>query len=181
LNLPAVLDRFVFQDAAGQMGQIACDLGNAYQKTGVRRFNGALLYFLNFQPLEDIRKQKDSGDVLDEESKAVLMDDSRLRANLHATIEYIDETTARLDDTDMTCPDAALIKREFVQMARFAKHGAKLGLLQLRDDSVNAESVEKDLSLIEGEYPDLWLARRRPGGLADSFRRIQDSRNLHRN
>jgi len=178
LNLPAVLDRFVFQDAAGQMGQIACDLGNAYQKTGVRRFNGALLYFLNFQPLEDIRKQKDSGDVLDEESKAVLMDDARLRASLHATIEYIDETAARLDDTDMACPDAALIKREFVQMARFAKHGAKLGLLQLRDDSVNAESVEKDLSLIESEYPDLWLARRRPGGLADSFRRIQESRSL---
>lgn len=180
LDLPAALDRFVFRDAAGQMGQIACDLGNAYQKTGVRRFNGALLYFLNFQPLEDIRKQKDSGDVLDEESKSVLMDDARLRSNLHATIEYIEGLVARLDDTDMACADAALVKREFVQMSRFAKHGAKLGLLQLRDDSVNAEGLEADLSLIESEYPNLWLARYRPGGLTDSLQWIGQSRSLYR-
>jgi hypothetical protein len=135
---------------------------------------------MNFQPLKEIRKQKDSGDILDEESKSVLMDDARLRHNLHATIEYIDGLVARLDETDMACPDAALVKREFVQMARFAKHGAKLGLLQLRDDSVNVESLESDLSLIESEYPDLWLARCRPGGLVDSLLWIGQSRSLHR-
>jgi hypothetical protein len=65
-------------------------------------------------------------------------------------------------------------------MARFAKHGAKLGLRQLRDDSVNAEGLETELSLIESEYPDLWLARYRPGGLADSLQWIGQSRSLYR-
>ncbi|MFN8466059.1 MAG: family 20 glycosylhydrolase [Caldilineaceae bacterium] len=179
IDVPACLDQFVFQDRAGKMGQIAYDLGNAYQKTGVRRFDGSILYSLYPQSLAEVRDQMVADDSVDEQSKATLLDDKRLRANLQATIEYIDGVVARSDSAQMACPDAALIKREFLQMARMAQHGASRGLLQLADHGVTPASLSEELALIESEYPGLWLARRRPGGLMDSFRRIQESRDLY--
>ena len=179
IDLPAILDQFVFQDRAGKMGQIVYDLGNAHQKTGVRRSDGTLLYSLYPASLAQLRERFLAYDGADEANKSTLLDDKRLRASLHTTIETIDGAAARLSGVHMACTDAALIKREFTQMALMAAHAARRGLLQLDDNAVNPADMCNELAVIESEYPDLWLARRRPGGLMDSLRRIQESRNLY--
>src|SRR5690606_1043570 len=43
IDLPAVLDAFVFEDRAGVMGKLAYDLGNVYRIAGHSRHNGHVL------------------------------------------------------------------------------------------------------------------------------------------
>ncbi len=177
LDLPAALDAFAFQDKAGIMGKLTYDLGNAYQQTGVVIHNSSLLFWLYQQPLAELRQARAAW--LTEGSLANLMDDEILRFNLEQTLEYIDGVMARLDNTDMARPDAALIKREFAHTARMLKHGAKRGLLQLGDTSYTKQALLAELDAIEKEYRELWLTRNRPGGLKDSVASLSAARGLY--
>ncbi len=177
LDLPAALDAFAFQDKAGIMGKLTYDLGNAYQQTGVVIHNSSLLFWLYQQPLAELRQARAAW--LTEGSQANLLDDEILRFNLEQTLEYIDGVMARLDNTDMARPDAALIKREFAHTARMLKHGAKRGLLQLGDTSCTKQALLAELDAIEKEYQELWLTRNRPGGLKDSVASLSAARGLY--
>ena len=50
LDLPRALDRHAFQDAAGVLGRLAYDLGNAYQQPGVLLPNSSILALLLLRP-----------------------------------------------------------------------------------------------------------------------------------
>lgn len=169
IDLPAALDAHVFQDKAGVMGQLAYDLGNAYQKIGLLLHNSSALYWAYTTPLAKLRSQSYAGKP----------DDETLSANLHATIQYIDNTIAPLDRAQMALGDADLIQREFTLAARMLRHGAALLLLQLNDSTVSADDLREDLNAIEVEFRKLWLARSRPGGLEDSTARFEKTRQLH--
>ena len=178
LNLPLALDTFVFQDSNNVMGQLAYDLGNAYQETGVLQNAASLLYSLHLYSLANLRER---ADILFHagESQQNLFDDDHLRANLGSSVEYIAELISRMGQSRMERPDADLIKREFRHMALMAQHGARRGLLQLSDPSLTRQSMRDEFAAIEAEYPVLWLARSRPGGMVDSLRLLAELRLLY--
>ena len=178
LDVPLALDTFVFLDSAGVMGQLAYDLGNAYQEPGVLLHYNSFLYLLQIYSLANLRER---ADILFRagESQENLFDDDQLRANLGSSVEYIAELISRIGQSRMERPDADLVKREFRHMARMAQHGARRGLLQLSDPSLTRQSMRDEFAAIEAEYPVLWLARSRPGGMVDSLRLLAELRLLY--
>ena len=72
----------------------------------------------------------------------------------------------------MDRPDAALIVEEFAHNARMAVTACRMGgLLLAKDTSAAARTrLVPDMERILDEHNRLWLARNRPGGLADSRR-----------
>ena len=178
LNLPLALDTFVFQDSAAVMGQLVYDLGNAYQETGVIQNAASLLYSLHIYSLANLRERAEllfhAG-----ESRQILVNDDLLRANLRRSAEYISDLTSSLGKARMDRRDADLVKREFAHMAQMAQHGARRGLLQTADPSVTRQSMRDELDAIENEYPLLWLARNRPGGLVPSQQHLAELRLLY--
>ena len=178
LNVPRALDSFVLRDGESVMGQLVYDLGNAYQEASVIQNAASLLYSLHLYPLANLRERASmlfhAG-----ESRQVLYDDDRLRAKLSAAVDYVSEAIAPIAQARMNRPDADLIKREYKHMALMAQHGARRGMLQLGDSSITLDGMRAELAEIEAEFPLLWLARSRPGGMADSQRQLSELRRLY--
>jgi hypothetical protein len=177
IDLPAVLSAFAFQDEAGVMGQLAYDLGNAYQKPEVMVHNGSILFWVYSMPLEGFPQNRPPNWVLGN-GQAILQDHPQFAANLHQTMDYIDQVMAKLSDTRMTVTDADIVKHEFSTAARMLKHGAKRALLQL-NDRVDKRVLLDDFDAMATEYQQNWLARNRPGGLIDSVARLRRARELY--
>ena len=95
-------------------------------------------------------------------------------------LRAIDEAIAPLSTVHMDRPDAALITSEFLNTARLLRHACRRGLLAVGSDSYEAGAQRRELDIdmfgIIQEYSRLWLARNRPGGLADSIRRLESAR-----
>ncbi len=165
LDLPAVLDAFVFRDEAHIMGRLAYDLGNVYQQPGVLLPNSSVLFAAYFYDLAEVPDWRGNQD--------------QIRSKMHETLNAIDGLMEALGRSDMAVPDADLIKREFDNAAQMLRHGAKRILFQLDDSSLRAADLVADLDAIEVEYRNLWLARNRPGGLDDSVARLRRARELY--
>jgi hexosaminidase len=177
IDLPAVLSAFAFQDTAAIMGQLAYDLGNAYQKPEVVVHNGSILFWAYNMPLEGFPQNRPP-DWVHGNGREIMQNHRQFAANLHQTIDYVDQVMAKLANAQMTTSDADIIKHEFSTAARMLKHGAKRALLQL-NDSVNKQALLNDFEAIEVEYQQNWLARNRPGGLADSVARLRRAREMY--
>lgn len=148
-TLPALLDRHVFHDRAGVMGKLVYDLGNAYQVTGHLLGNSTLFHHLLASGRDrDLFKNVD-------------------KARLAAAGEFIAATLLPLRRARMERPDAELIQAEFAQAARMATHACDRAL------PTNNDALAADLREIIAEHRRLWLARNRPGGLADSAARLE--------
>ncbi|HLU11983.1 MAG TPA: hypothetical protein VK003_20070, partial [Oceanobacillus sp.] len=94
-------------------------------------------------------------------------------------IDYIEEILTPLEHAQMAVPDAELIKREFATAAHMIKHGAQRALVQLEGNGDTKEALLADLSEIEAELQQNWLARNRPGGLSDSVARLRRAREMY--
>lgn len=177
-NVQRALDTHVFRDRQGVMGQLVYDLGNAYQLPGVLQNAASLLYSLHIHSLANLQERADllfhAG-----ESRKTLFDDDGLRANLYASIDYIADQISRIEQARMEVADAELVEREFKHMALMAQHGARRGLLQLSDSAVARRHMQEELAAIEAEFPLLWLARSRPGGMDNSQRQLAEMRLLY--
>ena len=165
LDVPAALDWHAFQDEAGVMGRLAYDLGNVY--LGLDRLhNNSPLNQLLLYPAE----------TLAEAWVSTLTPDGLLQAQA-----AIEATLASLDAARMQRPDADLIQDEFRLAAGLLIHACRLGLARLAADDQAVASIpagtRADLALeLDGllvEYTRLWMARNRPGGLADSLARLE--------
>lgn len=172
VNIVSLLNTFVFHDTTGEMGRIAYDLGNAYKHTGILSRDGSLLYSLYPRPLSELRVGLISG-LRKPEYADILLDDEKLSGNLRETHTYIESVMSRLGNTRMQRHDAELIGREYRLMANFALHGAKRGLIQLGESSITRETLHEEHRALLDEYPALWLARSRSGGLNDTMNRLE--------
>jgi hexosaminidase len=170
-DLPAVLDAFAFRDRAGVMGRIVYDLGNVYQKPGLLLPNSSLLFWIYQAPPGDLRRTVSSHEQD--------QDEARLRANLHTTLEYVEETMMRMEQARMAVPDAALIGREFANASQMLRHGARRALFLLGDPAAHKSGLAAELDAIEVAHRTLWLARNRPGGLEDSAAQMRQARDLY--
>ena len=166
LDLPRVLDLFAFQDEAGVMGRLVYDLGNAYLFCGVDERTGTPLVFRpliypQWYTLEDLREP-----------------DVRLN-DLRMTMECLDKAIAPLEQARMARPDAALIADEFRNDTAMMRYACRLRIAMLEAEGVASvpkavgSQLVKDLEQIIPEHKRLWLARNRPGGLADSTSRLE--------
>lgn len=144
---PAVLNRQVFRDEAGVLGQLAYDLGNAYLETGVQLSNRTVFHQL-------IEYGADAVTELTTEA-------------CQKALDFITAVGASLPQMRPARPDAAWLRDEFALAIRTAQFACRLGLKQ------DPLTLGSELRAIMGEHQRLWLQRNRPGGLLDSLRRFQ--------
>jgi hexosaminidase len=152
------LDMHVFRDRAGIMGNLARDLGNTYLHEGPLTHNGSALFYVLLNRRDVVDPREFSAEAL-REARA-----------------WVDSSVSRLAEARMDRPDAGLIIEEYANTARLlhceCDHAQAL-LEGTRDDSSVMARAHEQLRLSIGEYRRLWMRRNRPGGLADSVRRLE--------
>ncbi len=167
LDLPAALDWFAFEDAARVMGRLACDLGDLYTLPGLARDNGSRL----FDTLQ-------AGPARAAQLKDRLAEAQRA-GSLQAALARLDAVMAPLAAARMARPDAALIADEYRQCAGLLRHACRRALYLLGDSADTPAALLADLNALVEQQRQLWLARSRPGGLADSLARFDAARALY--
>jgi hypothetical protein len=163
IDLPSALSLHIFGDATGTMGRLVFDLGNVYKVyervIGKRIHNANFLVRVLYQPVEDLS----AGSVDWRMVKAGLFAEAR---------QEIEEAMAFLSEARMTCPDAALVRREFENAARLLLHACELGELKVGLTTLQptssgqkaalarqAGALAQDMRMILDEHRSLWLAR----------------------
>jgi hypothetical protein len=162
LDLAPTLSRYAFGDPTGVLGSVAFDLGNLYQETGVAVFNATVFFQMLHLPVYRITEIEGLN-----------------AAGLHKALAGIDAVMARWPQGRSSRPDADLIQREYAWIADMMRHACRRGLWVLAGtDRRSSERVAlaEDADRLIGEYRDLWLARSRLGGLADSAGRLERMR-----
>ncbi|MEM7306680.1 MAG: family 20 glycosylhydrolase [Planctomycetota bacterium] len=99
------------------------------------------------------------------------------REGVERGLEHLARATAGLADAELRRPDAELVRRELAFCSDLLEVGLRLGAARLAappeapasalPTAVRAELSERLRPLVD-EHRELWLARCRPGGLADS-------------
>jgi hexosaminidase len=164
-DIAAALDVHAFHDSAGVMGRLAYDLGNVYRSEGLQRHNSSVLFWVLQWPAEQLRanapREAGSSQVFDLADAA------------------IERAVAGLAGARMQRPDAALVSREFALAAAMMHHAGRRARFVLAGTGTGAE-LDRDMAAMLEEYRAVWLARNRPGGLADSAGRLEGARQDYR-
>ena len=161
-DIAKLSDAYAFRDRAGVMGQLAYDLGNAHQLSGLKLGNNTV-YYAFMQHFLNRSIQGTGLDTLKPE-------------DLDATAARIDALVARLGDTRMDRPDADLIKAEYRMNAAMARFACHLAAARIRAGACMTSEMPKEvrtqlvqeLEPLIPEFCQLWLARNRSGGLKES-------------
>lgn len=154
LDIAEALDVHVFRDRARVMGRLVHDFGNVYQAARERLKMSSRLFW------------------------ALVGGEDRVRLFANVTAEEFDDAEARisaamepLDGAEMDRPDAQLIADELRNAAAMLRYGCERGRRRLRENRL-PDRNDPALRAIADEHRRLWLARNRPGGLADSVARL---------
>lgn len=164
LDLPTALDLFAFADKNRVMGSLVYVLGNVYTAFGGGQPNGTLLAYSLDTPATSMTQRLQSLQTL---AGSTSVFDA---TTLHAVINQMNGLTEQLQTTALQTPDSKLIVQEFHQATDLLRHAAQR-LLTVLHGEPHAERATALEALIAGQR-DTWLARNRPGGLADSLARF---------
>ncbi len=154
LELAPLLDAFVFRDATRTLGTLAVSLADAHQGTGRACLNGSPLFF------ELVRG-------------ATLAFGELSPERLAATLAQLTAALPALRNVRCQGADAALVPRELAAAARLARHGAWRIARAASLPAPSLGELRADLHEAIAEQRSAWLARSRPGGLADSLGRLE--------
>lgn len=168
LDIAQTISLHAFSDPSGSLGRVAYDLGEVYKALGLMIPNASPLFWVLGFTFEELA-------TTDEKSLA-----GRLAGGLRTiTQEAVQDTLAAIDaaitplgESTSTAADAEVVRAEFEFTARFLRHAAQRLELFL-DDSEDRTELASDLEGLLEEYRSRWLARNRPGGLADSVGRLE--------
>jgi hexosaminidase len=155
LAMAPLLDAFVFRDATRTLGSLAASLAEAYQGTGKRCVNGSPLF------TELVR-----GGMLGSFGEP---DPERLAA----TTAQLGAALEALPRARCAGADGALAPRELAVAARLARHGAWRIARSAGLPAPATAELRRDLAEAIAEQRSAWLARSRPGGLADALARLE--------
>jgi hypothetical protein len=155
LDLPAVLDRFVFEDAASELGEVLEQIGCAYLGTGRSAFNASPLFHALV-----------GGGLLGSMGETDV-DETRV------TLESLEAARAALERARPACADAELVRLELATAIRLARHATWRMLRGAGAQAPSAAELRRDLAEAIEEQRACWLARSRPGGLRDSLARLE--------
>lgn len=151
LDVAAALNVHAYADPSGALGRAAHDLGEVYRLVEPVPANGSALFHALQTPWDQLPAVPEP--VLARAAAAV------------------DSAAAPLAGARSARPDGALLRREFELAARLLRHA--VARLRLKNGRGQASALAQDLRELLGEYRVLWLARNRPGGLADSAARLE--------
>lgn len=167
VDVASAVSRHAFRDPSGAMGRVAYELGNVYRALGLEPHNSSALFRVLQWPLDKIRSQ-----YKDIPSDA-----------FHRALQAIDRALQPMAQAHMARPDADLIKEEFALTARLMRHACRRALLVREKDVAMSNAMrrelDRDLENYIPQYKQLWLARNRPGGLADSAARFETVREAY--
>jgi hexosaminidase len=155
LDLPAALDRFVFDGPNISVGGVLDRIGRLWRRTGQRTFNAS--------PLQAALAPKQGHMVMGEPDAA----------KVAGVIDELDAVIADLERWTPTCSEHHVTQRELVQACRMARHGAWRLAAQAGGSVPSAAELEKDKAELVAEQEACWLLRSRAGGLADSLRSLR--------
>jgi hexosaminidase len=175
LDVPGLLDQHAFFDAAGVLGRVAHDLGNAYREAGSLRPNASVLFWILIRP------------------DRLLSPPGVTEQTLEHTLSYVEGAGAALSQAEPgrlhlgAARAGALAEGERVlrelgwarDMLRFA---CRLGMARCRSGGSEDLSrlpaacraeLARDLGVLIEQHRASWLERNRPGGLDDSAGRLE--------
>lgn len=169
LDIASALDRYVFQDSAGQVGKVVCDLGDLYLLPGLEYPNGSLLFFLLQMKREnlDVFIRNLDGHVVKDRFFGIDID------TMNAVLANIDTLLQSLNRARIQADDAVLVRDEITQVARLMNHAAHRGLFLKDAGQLSARDLLQDLEILFTQQRLNWLARNRIGGLKDSIARFE--------
>jgi hypothetical protein len=158
------LNRFVFRDQQNMMGKLVFDLGNIYQVPGIQVPNSSILFqILQSTPEEIVQFISHPEDALP----------ALLRSR-----DVLDEMIKQLQTVELGSPDAELVQKEFHWTARILRHACLRGVwvletVQGKEDREMRAPQLADANTLMAEFEEIWLARNRQGGFAESLARMQ--------
>jgi hypothetical protein len=153
LDMAAALDANVFLDRSGTMGQLAADVGNVYQVCKQPLANGSRLFWTLLGGTE--RRNLYDGVTREEYARGEVA---------------VESIMARLASARMGRADAGLIGDEFAFAGELLAHACRRGRFLI--DRTHGKDLEAELRGLSSEHRRIWLARNRPGGLAESAGRL---------
>jgi len=149
------LDAQLYLDSSNAAARIVYDLGNVYQSPGKLVSNASVL----FRILVPTSARADPMPGL-------------TRGSFQAAEHAIENAIARLPRSQMSMPDADLLRAELENAAAMLRHACRIGLSRLGAPPMSDKALAAESRRIIREHRRLWLARNRPGGLGDSERRL---------
>ncbi|HKM29598.1 MAG TPA: family 20 glycosylhydrolase [Bacilli bacterium] len=163
------LDNYIFNDAAGIMGEGLLDLGNYYRFENDYRGNGTPTFY-NFMWASIANKEEDKINYYLTRAKSMFL--SHEKFNLMQ--KFLDFKEYELGLTKMHCSDADVVKAEIKQTINFIRISQKVNIglnksidLDLRKKYLQ-EVVATKNSFID-EQKRLWHIRNKSGGYKDSI------------
>ncbi len=156
LDVAPALDAYVFEDEAGVLGALLKRIGRLHAGTGKVGMNGSPLFT----------------DLLARGGLLGSMGEARADGTAD-TILALDEALASLETARPRGADAEIVVAELGAALRLARHGAwRIARAAGFPCPTDAE-LHRDLTDAIGLQRSAWLARSRPGGLADSLARLE--------
>jgi hypothetical protein len=154
-DLAADLDEILFEDAGGGLGAACVAMGALGAETGLSAWNASPLFaeLVGSGPLGSLGAP-DAGRV-------------------GAVLERIEELQRGLEHAQPGGSDGALVVRELRQALRLVRQGAWRLSRRAGGPAPDAATLREDLREAIAEQRVCWLARSRPGGLADSLGRLE--------
>jgi len=163
MDVPAVLNRYAFEDPSGVMGQLAYDLGNVYKLAGIPLHNSSPMARVLAVSLDSLRKKP----------WLYLLSDVPLPVDPDKARDAMAEGQRLAAQLANARPADPLVVPEYRWAMALWRHGCKRLILLKDDGAFSRESMANDLRLLMEEYRQRWLTRNRPGGLDDSLVRMQ--------
>ena len=166
LDLPSALSLHLFQDRAGQLGRIACDLAQLNQTARTYESNGLGFSIMLGNP-----------DSSAADGRCV----EGTPACFRKALGVIEQLRRSLAEVQLECPDADLLRAEYEYTLALVTHSCHMGLARAESQAPKTAAVPakqrqqlaQELKALIPEYRRLWLARSRPGGLSDSAQRLE--------
>ncbi|HEX6240207.1 MAG TPA: family 20 glycosylhydrolase [Polyangiales bacterium] len=175
---PVLLDRHLFSDSNAGLGRAALELGNAYLHAGSLRPNASVLFWLLIKPERVFDPpgvtQASLQHTLERVERAgESMSQPRSRAQPEGTLQASGPNAPR--------PEWELEREELSWVRDVLRFACHLGLArwtladrgQLQQvPAARRGELAGELRPLIARHRSLWLARNRPGGLADSAQRL---------
>ncbi len=154
------LSLHAFEDATGNMGKAAYDLGNAYNAIKHNMHNQSLLWKQLSAPLDDTSPVENV-----------------TREELMEAMERLEAAMKTMEQADMKRPDADVVKAEFANLVLMLFVGCMAGMIRLQkllgeEVAVDMDEVRGTIDKIKESHEKLWHVRNRHGGFADSVKRF---------
>jgi hypothetical protein len=157
LDIPAETSRHAFDDPSGEAGRLWFDAGRVHEPAGLPRRNKTLLFEIMQAPWDEVRRLPGLN-----------------RSALAPVRRSIDRLHRRLESFHPRGGEGSLVRRELQATLAVLRHAvdradAALGVRRAAIRRAAVERLAADMRRIIARHRRLWLARNRPGGLADSL------------